>query len=166
MRTDPRFDSDHITSHVIASRSLSAAVIGLALATVSCFPQYAFLSVFPFLFLCLKGFHTSLLRGLFIAVVWGAWQLLIFSPVYWWSPPHVYLGLYGINPPISTYYVLLPLICAMWYGVYSPLDIHIDEGPCEAAEPAGQGGAGFAVGNPIVGMDIFLERSGMASTGG
>lgn len=86
---------DEVTSHVVGSYSLCAAVLALAVALVALLPHYAYLSALPFLLLCLKGFHASLLRGLFIAAIWGGWSMLLFSPLLMIGPQYIYLGLYG-----------------------------------------------------------------------
>jgi hypothetical protein len=87
--------NDSVTSHIIGSYSQVTFVLLAAVGIVAIFPQYSFLSAAPFLVLCLKGFHISVFRGLYVALIWGGYSMLLFSPLSYWGNQYVYLGLYG-----------------------------------------------------------------------
>ena len=86
---------DTVTSHVIGSYSVAFTVVIVAAIIILFFPQYAICSCLPFLALCLMGFHTSIIKGFYIAFVWGMWMMLLFSPLGYLGHQYVYFGLYG-----------------------------------------------------------------------
>ena len=88
-------NDDELTSQIISSYSILYMVLAIAAGLLLVFPSYAFLLVFPYVLLCVKGMHSSITSGLMVAVIWGTWLSLVFSPVIILSPGLIYLSLYA-----------------------------------------------------------------------
>lgn len=86
---------DELSSQIISSYSILYGMLLFAGALLVLFPSFSFLLVLPFLLLCIKGIHSSVLNGIIVAVIWGSWLSLLFSPLFFVSPQLIFVSLYS-----------------------------------------------------------------------
>lgn len=83
-----------ITSHIISSYKKVFLTIFFAFFLIF-FSNLQWLSTLPFLFFCIKGIHSSIFLGLLLAIIWGLFLFLIFSPlIYFFSLKWFFISLY------------------------------------------------------------------------
>jgi hypothetical protein len=83
-----------LTSHVIPSSKAALIAVIIALLLIF-FSNFSWLGIFPFVLLCIKGIHASILSGLILAIIWGGYLCLLFSPLYYLAPQYIFLSLYS-----------------------------------------------------------------------
>jgi hypothetical protein len=83
-----------LTSNVIPSSKAALISVFVALLLIF-FSNFSWLGIFPFILLCVKGIHASILSGLVLALIWGGYLCLLFSPLYYLSPQYIFLSLYS-----------------------------------------------------------------------